>query len=205
MSDTVTPASGAKLQVAGILKSGVEIGVANIVPILVNTLLWILTIWIPYINVGTTIGMVAGIFAKAGKGEPISMTEIFNPVYRKYMGEFFLTSGLVGVGVGIGFAFFIIPGCVISVAWSLAILFAIDKGKNPTEAISLSNKVTYGYKGAIFLANLLLVAAAVIVGVVLGMIPFIGPLLVFAVIVLALFASIGIQAYVYKVLSADLQ
>jgi hypothetical protein len=204
MSDTVETTEK-NLAVVGIIKSGIGIGLANLVPILVNTILYILTIWIPYINIGTTIGMISGIIVKAGKGEPISVTEIFNPVYRNYMGEFFLTSGLVAVGVGMGLVFFIIPGYVIAIAWSQALLFAIDKGKNPTEAISLSNKVTYGYKGTIFLANLVLVVAAAIVGAVLSRIPFVGGLFAFAVAVLVIFAAIGMQSYVYKVLSADVQ
>jgi hypothetical protein len=203
MSDAVE--TGKKQEVAGIIKSGIGIGMANLVPILLNKILYILTIWIPYINIGTTIGMISGIIVKAGKGEPISVTEIFNPVYRKYMGEFFLTSGLVAVGVGMGLVFFIIPGYVIAIAWSQALLFAIDKGKNPTEAISLSNKVTYGYKGTIFLAILVLFVAAAIVGGVLSRIPFVGGLFAFAVAVLVIFAAIGMQSYVYKVLSADVQ
>jgi hypothetical protein len=204
MSDAVE-SSVKKLEVVGIIKSGFGIGVANIGPILVNTLLYILTIWIPYLNIGTTIGMISGIIIKASKGEPISMTEIFNPEYRKFMGEFFLTTGLMGVGVGIGLALFIIPGCVISIAWSQSLFFALDKGKNPTEAISLSNKVTYGYKGTIFLAELLVSVAAGIVGGLLGLIPVLGVVLSVAVAVLIIFVDIGMQAYVYKVLSADVQ
>jgi uncharacterized membrane protein len=203
MSETaVTP--GKKLQVEGIIKSGIDISMSNLGPILVNTLLYIVTVWIPYINIGTTIGMISGIIVKAGKKEPIAMTEIFNPVYRKYMGEFFLTSGLIAAGVGMGLAFFLIPGYVIAIAWSQALLLAIDKGKNPTEAISLSNKITYGYKKDIFLASLVLCIAASIAGGLLALIPFIGFLFAFAVVVFAMFVAIGMQAYIYKTLSADI-
>jgi uncharacterized membrane protein len=194
-----------KLQVLEVIKSGLEIGVKNMGPILVNTLLWLVTIWIPYLNIGTTIGMVAGILVKASKEETISMTEIFNPQYRKYMGEFFLTAGLVGMGTAMGFALFIIPGCVIAIAWSLSLLLVVDKEKNPTEAISLSNKLTYGNKAAIFLASLIVMVAVIIVSCVLGFIPKIGPLLVFVVAVLAVFVSIGIGAYIYRTLCGDLQ
>jgi uncharacterized membrane protein len=192
-----------KLQVMDCIKSGLEIGMKNFGPILVNTLLWMVTIWIPYINIGTTIGMVAGILAKAGKGEPISMTEIFNPSYRKYMGEFFLTNGLVGLGVSVGLVLFIVPGYVIAIAWSLSLLLVLDKEKNPTEAISLSNKLTYGYKGTIFLSQLLVSVVAIIGAAILGLIPVIGPFLAFIVCILLIFVFIGIQAYIYKVLSAE--
>ncbi|MDR1618924.1 MAG: hypothetical protein LBS06_07770 [Treponema sp.] len=194
-----------KLRVFDVIKSGLDIGVKNIGPILVNTLLWIVTIWIPYINIGTSIGMVAGILVKASRGEAISMTEVFDPRYRKYMGEFFLTSGLVGMGVTMGFILFIIPGYVIAIAWSLSLLLVVDKGKNPTEAISLSNKLTYGNKGAIFLAFLVLVVVACIAAVIFALIPAIGFIFTFAVTVLTIFVAIGMEAYIYKVLCADVQ
>jgi len=50
------------------------------------------------------------------------------------------------VGIGAGCVFFIVPGIVIGIAWSLAVLLVIDKGKNPTGAITLSNNLTYGHK-----------------------------------------------------------
>jgi uncharacterized membrane protein len=194
-----------KLRVFDVIKSGLEIGMKNIGPILVNTLLWMVTIWIPYINIGTSIGMVAGILVKASKGDAISMTEIFDPKYRKYMGEFFLTSGFVGMGVAIGFFLFIIPGYVIAIAWSLSLLLVLDKGKNPVEAISLSNKLTYGNKGAIFLAFLVLVIVACIAIGIFALIPAIGFVLAFVVMALAIFVSIGMQAYIYKTLCDGVQ
>ncbi|MDR0590018.1 MAG: hypothetical protein LBG25_05690 [Spirochaetaceae bacterium] len=192
-----------KIQLSEILHEGYQIGSKNIGPIVVNALLWILTIWIPYINIGTTIGMTVGIIIKASKGETISMTEIFNPQYRKYMGEFFLTIGLVGIGTGIGFALFFIPGCVIALAWMFAPLLVIDKAKNPMEAIFLSNKLTYGNKGAIFIAFAIpLVISIILMGIVL-LIPVLGGLLVFGVSLLLALFTVGIQASLYKNLAAD--
>ncbi|MBN1617561.1 MAG: hypothetical protein JW875_09660 [Spirochaetales bacterium] len=192
-----------KLSVVEVVKEGIGIGMVNMVPILVNTLLWILTIWIPYLNIGTTIGMVVGIVAKASKGESISMTEIFNPQYRKYMGEFFLTSGFVSMGVGAALVFLIIPGIVLAIAWSLALLLAVDKEKNPMEAISLSNKITYGNKWAIFLSEFVVLLGAGILSGVFSKIPGIGGLLVLAVMIVAIFAGIGIRAYIYKTLTSN--
>jgi len=192
-----------KLAMGAIIKDGLDIGLKNAVPILVNVLLFVLTIWIPYINIGTLIGMVVGIPAKASRGEAISMTEIFDPKYRKSMSEFFLTSGLVSVGVFAGCALLFIPGCIIGIAWSLAILLAVDKGKASLEAISISNKVTYGNKGAIFLAELVLFVAAGILGAIVMMIPYVGWLLYLAVFILSMFIFIGMQAYIYKTLCAD--
>lgn len=192
-----------KLEVVAIVKNGIGIGMTNLVPILVNVLLWILTCWIPYLNIGTTIGLAVGIVSKASKGEPIGMTEIFDPKYRKFMGEFFLTEGLVAVGAGIGCALFFIPGIVISIAWSFAPLLAVDKGKNPTESLTLSNNATYGNKGSMFLSYLALSVAASILCAIFAMIPVIGFLLVLAVVVLSMFTSIGIYAYCYKELCAN--
>ena len=121
------------------------------------------------------------------------------------MGEFFLTLGFTGMGVAAGFALFIIPGYIIAIAWSLSLLLVVDKGKNPVEAISLSNKLTYGNKGAMFLAFFVLAIAACIASAVFFRIPAIGFILVFVVMVMTVFASIGMQAYIYKVLCADIQ
>ena len=207
MSDTVI--SG-KLAVIGTIKEGIAIGAKNIGPILVNVLLWALTVWIPYLNVGTTIGLMIGIVTKASRGEVIPMTEIFDPKYRKYIGEYFLTSGLVGMGIGVGMVFGIIPGVVISLAWCLASLLVIDKGKNPTEAITLSNNLTYGFKwkicgvyaltiGAFFIASMILMA----IGNATRSVGFIGfmSFLVFLLSLFAIFVSIGLQASIYKQLT----
>jgi hypothetical protein len=205
-------ANAQKLAVVPTIKEGIAIGAKNLGPILVNVLLWVVTLWIPYLNVGTTIGLMVGIVTKAGKGEPIDMTDIFDPKYRKYRGEFFLSSGLVGLGVGAGAVFGIIPGIVISLAWSLTLLLVIDKGKNPTEAITLSNQCTYGYKRrmvgiymltglAFFLVSLILMSiggASRNLGVI-GFMTFITVL----VWIFAIFVFIGIQASVYKQLAAD--
>jgi hypothetical protein len=198
MSDSITTK---KLTIFATIKEGISIGIRNIVPIFVNVLLWVLTIWIPYLNVGTTIGLWVGIVSKASKGNAIPMTEIFDPKYRKYMGEFFITSGLIGIGVGAGFVFLIIPAIVIGIAWSLAQLLVIDKGKNPTEAITLSNNYTYGNKGRIFCIYFLVFLASGIISFILLKIPKLGIILVSAVNVLMLFVSVGLQASIYKQLT----
>ena len=194
-----------KLAVIGTIKDGVGIGVKNIGPILVNLLLWIITCWIPYLNVGTTIGLFVGIIAKASKGAAIPMTEIFDKQYRKYMGEFFLTSGLVSVGVAIGFVFLIIPGIVIAISWCFSVIIAIDKGKNPTEAIQLSNEATYGNKGRMFCIALLAgLAFGIVVGIfaaISSAVPILGIILCIAAYLFYMCIAIGLQASMYKQLT----
>ena len=207
MSDT---AFTQKLTVIATIKDGIAIGTKNIGPILVNVFLWAVTVWIPYLNVGTTIGLMVGIVSKASRGEVIPMTEIFDPKYRKYMGEYFLTSGLIGIGVGVGTVFGIIPGIVISLAWSMAILLVVDKGKNPTEALTLSNNCTYGHKwkmfGVYFLTSLaFMIVMMILFGIgqatgnsgVMGFMTF----LVFLLSIFLLFVFIGLQASIYKQLT----
>ncbi|MCL1908514.1 MAG: hypothetical protein FWG12_03990 [Holophagaceae bacterium] len=201
MSNTQKLAFGATLQ------EGIAIGTKNIGPILVNVFLWILTIWIPYLNVGTTIGLTTGIVAKASKGEFIPMTEIFDPSYRKYMGEYFTTIGLMMMGIQVALLLFIIPGIVIGLAWSLAPLLVIEKGKNPTEALLLSNNCTYGYKWRMFgICFLAFVAFAILSSILTAI--FKNSFSLFMLSQLALygflfFVLIGLQASFYKQLTED--
>jgi len=204
MSDTC------KLAVGATIKEGISIGTRNIGAILVNVLLWLVTIWIPYLNVGTTIGLSAGIVSKASRGEIIPMTEIFDPKYRKYMGEFFLTSGLIGIGVGVGLFFGIIPGIVIGLAWCMAILLVVDKGKNPTEAITMSNNCTYGYKGKMFGIYFLVCLVFSVISSILASIGsasdndgiiFFTTFLIILTAVFQIFVFIGLQASIYKQLT----
>ena len=196
-----------KLDVIDTIKEGIAIGSKNIGSILVNIILWVLTCWIPYLNVGTTIGLMTGIVSKASKGEIIPMTEIFDPKYRKYMGEFFLTSGLIGMGIGVGMVLFIIPGIVIAIAWSLALLLVVDKSKNPTEAISLSNQCTYGNKLRMVGVYLLpAIAFALLMGLfslIAVAVAFLGVLLILALSFFYCFVMIGLLAAIYKRLTEN--
>ena len=188
-----------KLEIAETLREGFDLSIKNIGPVLVNILLWVLTIWIPYLNVGTTIGLFSGIVIKLSREETISFTEIFDPKYRKYMGEYFLTAGLMFLGVFIGFLFFIIPGAIISIAWCFALILVIDKEINPTEALSMSNKITYGYKGRIFLIELIVSVIFSVISAVLNKID--NGFAVFLLILLVIFqliVTLGIQASMYK-------
>jgi hypothetical protein len=203
-TEEITIDNKIKLDIGDTLIDGLNISLKNIGPILVNLLLWVLTIWIPYINVGTTIGMFSGIVIKASREETISYTEIFNPRYRKYMGDYFLTVGLIFMGVLIGVIFLIVPGIIISIAWGFALLFVVDKEKNPMDAIKLSHDITYGHKGRIFLISLILSVIFSIVQTVLKQ--FDNDFASFLIIIIAvfqIFVSLGIQASMYKQLAGE--
>ena len=74
-----------KLQFVPSLKDAFAIGVKNLVPIVLSVLLWLVTVWIPYVNVGTTIAL-ATLPVKLSKGEMISPMFIFDSEYRHCMG-----------------------------------------------------------------------------------------------------------------------
>ena len=169
-----------KLDIGETFKEAFDIGLKNILSVFVNSLLFGLTFWIPYIGMGTTIGFMVGLVSKASKGEAISFTEVLDPKYRKYIGEFYLTAGLMFMGILAGN----FGALVIYYAWSQSLLLVIDKGKNPTEALTISNNCTYGNK-------LMLFGLYFLVGFI-SWIPFLGP----AVLV-------GLQASVYKQLTAN--
>jgi len=194
-----------RIDVIGTIKDGVGIGIQNIGPIIVNFLLWIITIWIPYLNVGTTIGMMVGIVSKASKGEMIPFTEIFDPKYRKYMGEYFLVNSLVMMGIVAALPFFFIPGIVIGISWMFATIITVDKGKNPSEAITLSNNATYGNKWRIFFVSFLLGLVAGLLGWIFSLPG--GAVSIILVLILMLFMSfivIGVQASLYRQLTSDI-
>ena len=198
-----------ELTVGAIVGNGMKQGMKNLGSISVNVILYILTIWIPYLNVGTSIGLTVGLVAKSGRGEPISPTEIFDPRYRKQMGDYFLASGLVSVGTSVAFALLVIPGIVLALAWSLATLLTVDKGMNPTAAITESNNRTYGQKWTIFFGTLVL---GIVVAVVAGAFALIGTSIsepigaILAIIGIALSLSVVIcgNGYIYETLAGDI-
>jgi len=167
-----------------------------------------LSIWIPYLNVGTTIGLMTGIMRKMAAGEPLSMTEIFNPAYRKYMGQWFLVSIFVGLGVLMGFVFIIIPGIVISISWMFAPILVVNKGMSPMDAIQKSTEMVDGNHFAIFISQ---VVITILIGIVVGILGglfismpnlmFVWVILYFVAIAVALAIFLSATAYMYQKLS----
>ncbi len=194
-----------QLTVGNIINHAIQIGLKNMASLVGAVALWLVTIWIPYLNVGTTIGLYNLVLAMS-RDEPFSPTEIFNPKYRKYMGEFFLLMGFMFFGVLIGYAFFVIPGLVIAIAWSMSIYIMFDRGMSPLESIKLSNEITYGEKWTIFLGvfalTIVLYIAMAILAFIFGKIADILALLITLAGAVAMVSiSLGAYAYIYRVLS----
>jgi uncharacterized membrane protein len=195
----------AKITVVGIIKDGTQIGIKNLLPVFVNFLLFILTCWIPYLNIGTLIGLIT-LPAKMSKNENISFTEIFNPVYRKYMGEGFLAVSLMVAGISAGFMFFVIPGIVISIAWSLTLFLVFDKKMDPIAAIKKSNDATYGNKFMILLGKLvyyvlIMIVMSILMKLIAGISLLLGLLIGIILISVACSLLMGVEAYIYKELA----
>jgi uncharacterized membrane protein len=159
------------LSVGNIISGAMRIGMKNAGTILGAGIMWLLTIWIPYLNVGTTIAMLH-MTIKLGRGESFSAMQIFDKEYRTNMGEFFLLYGLMMMGVLTGLIFAIIPGIILAYAWSQAFLLMEDRNMSPLEAIRASNKMTYGDKWTMFLGmfvlQLVILGATFIVATVIG-------------------------------------
>ena len=123
-----------KLDFGETLKDSVAIGVKNAPSVIAAVALWLITIGIPYLNVGPTIAITL-LPTQLAKGEIVNPLGIFDSKYRRYMGEFFITMGLMVFPIFIGVLFMVIPGIVLSIAWSLAYFFLFEKKKNPMQAI----------------------------------------------------------------------
>lgn len=144
-----------KISVFGVLAKGFLVGIKNIVSIFIASIFWLITIWIPYVNVGTTIAMLM-VPMEMAKGNIVSPLFIFNKRYRQYMGEFFILVGLMSLSIIPAFIFMIVPGIIIAIGWSLSLYIMIDKEISPEKAMVESNKATYGYKWKIFFIEIIM-------------------------------------------------
>ena len=199
-----------------ILKDGLGLGLKNFMPLVAVVILYTLTCWIPYLNVGTTIALVS-LPAAMSRGEAISPTEIFDGKYRKNMGNFFLLCVFYFLAVVIGILFGVIPGIVLGYAWFIAFLLLVDKEMEPMQALAESNKRTYGKKMTIFMAFLLLGIVYCIAYLLVGGIfgggygmantdsVLIGSLISLLLTLLYYPIQLGCQAVVYRELTSDLQ
>ena len=100
-------------------KDALVIGTKNAVSIILAILFWVITIWIPYVNVGTTIAIMT-LPIELSKGNIISPFSIFDDKYRRYMGELLLLNTFLTEAISLGCVFLLIPGSIIAISWSLA-------------------------------------------------------------------------------------
>ena len=196
-----------KLPIFATLKEGIELGMVNCLSVIAATILYILTIWVPYINVGTTLAMAA-LPVEMAKGNVISPLSIFDSKYRKNMGEFFILVALMTGAIWVGFIFGFIPGIVISIAWNFAFMLFVDKDLNSLECLRESNKMTYGNKWNIFWITILLVLIyCVVLGALCSLfalenstLEIVAVILIVIISLLLVPAAYGVDAVMYKAL-----
>ena len=199
-----------KLDFAQTLRDAIYIGVKSAPSIIAALVLFLITIWIPYLNIGTFIAITL-LPTQLAKGEVINPIGIFDSKYRRYMGEFFITTGLMEFPILIACLFLYIPGIVLSLSWSLAYYFLIEKGKNPMQAIKATNDATYGSKWNMFF---IMLDVGIMFGVAFGIfgaicslinVGFITFVLMFVLIVLALSISMAVNASIWKQLKDNVE
>lgn len=198
----------ADLDVVGSIIEGLNIGLKNLPSLVVASICYILTIWIPYINVGTTIAMNS-IPGRLAKGDVISPLFIFDEKYRRDFSAFFLLCAFVYMVTWVGYCFVVIPGIVISIAMSLAVYILVDFDKSPTDAMKLSNQATYGYKWKIFFIGVVEMIVIILGGAIVFAIGDAISASVCAILLIAYIAcimpiSLGVKTVIYKKLYLDL-
>ena len=199
-----------KLNIIATIKDGVAIALVNYLSLVLTAALYLLTVWIPYVNVGTTIAMCS-LPAEMAKGNILNPLFIFDGKYRKNMGEFFILMALMGGAILAGILFGIIPGIVISIAWSFATVLFVDKNLNALEALRESNSLTYGNKWRIFGAEFLVVICLEIVTAIIsfifglgeiGWLETIGTIINLVIVIFAVPAIYGVEASIYRQLTS---
>lgn len=199
-----------RLDFATTLQDAIAIGLKNAPSVIAAVALWLVTIWVPYINVGTTIAITL-LPTRLAKGEIVNPLGIFDSKYRRYMGEYFITMGLMVFPILIGVLFMIVPAIVLSIAWTLSYYFLFEKGKNPIQAIKASNDATYGSKWTMFAVQLVV---GIIVGIFLGIfrflcdlidVEFITFIVMFVLYVLAISISMAVNASYWKQLKDNVE
>lgn len=195
-----------KLEIIPTIQEGITLALVNYLSIVAAVALYVVTLWIPYLNVGTSIAM-ASLPAEMAKGSVINPLFIFKAEYRRNMGEFFILMSLMIGAIWVGFLFGIIPGIVISYAWFIAVILFVDKDMSALEALRESNKLTYGNKMRIFGIEILLIvvlciALSIIGGIFsighIGWLQSIGSFINFVLIIFFVPAKIGVEAIIYK-------
>ena len=186
-----------KLEIKKTIMDAIQYGLKNVGPLILMVILYVVTIWIPYLNVGTTIGFYKSII-KIGKGEVINPLAIFDKEnFKVNLGEFFLLIGLLSVGISAAFCFMFIPGIVMGLAWGLAVYFFLDKGLSPVKAMKVSYKVTDGEKWTIFWIILIIALCFSILSAIFAMIPKVGVVFVVLLYLIYMAVFVAVEGVMY--------
>ncbi len=188
-----------KLNIVEVISTGVWIGMTNFIPLLISILLWAVTFWIPYLNIGTTIALFT-LPLELSRGEVINPLCIFDGKYRKRMGDFFLVVALMNITILTGLLFFVTPGIVLALSYMFATLLVLDKGMNASEALSKSAEMTHGNKLMIFLSFLIFFTLYIVIASIFSYIW--GGFYIFFALFMAPI-MLAMQGYIYAELSEN--
>lgn len=186
-----------KINVMETIKDGFQLAIKNVLSLILLVILYVLTVWIPYLNVGTTIGLYKAVIAMS-RGEVVDPVSIFDKENFKFFGNFFLLMGLLSMGITAACAFLFIPGIILSIAWSLAFYLLIDKGTSPLKSLTASYDVTHGEKWRIFAIDLLV---GLIIGLLCGifmLIPKVGFVFVILIVIVGCAYAVAVEALMYR-------
>ena len=147
-------------QLAGQIRDNLGAGstLANPAAIFSMPLYWLTTLVGLVLAVVVYTGSIHGYLA-IERQAPISVGECFSAGLRKFLPGLGLMI-LWGLGVGLGWVLFIVPGLMLMTAWSTALVALIADDCGVMESFGRSRALTKGYRWAIF--GTLLVALLII-------------------------------------------
>ena len=186
-----------KINVMDTIKDGIQLALKNVLSLILLVILYVLTVWIPYLNVGTTVGLYKAVIAMS-RGEVVDPVSIFDKENFKFFGNMFLLLGFQTVGITAATAFMFVPGIILSIAWGFAMYLLIDKGVSPLKALTASYDITLGEKWRIFAINLLV---GLIIGLVSGLftlIPKVGFVFTILVVIVGCALAVAVEALMYR-------
>jgi len=186
-----------KINVMDTIKDGIQLALKNVLSLILLVILYALTVWIPYLNVGTTVGLYKAVIAMS-RGEVVDPVSIFDKENFKFFGNMFLLLGFQTVGITAATAFMFVPGIILSLAWGFAMYLLIDKNVSPLKALTASYDITLGEKWRIFFITLLV---GLLIGLVSGLftlIPKVGFVLMILVVILGCAFAVAVEALMYR-------
>ena len=186
-----------KINVMDTIKDGIQLALKNVLSLILLVILYMLTVWIPYLNVGTTVGLYKAVIAMS-RGEVVDPVSIFDKENFKFFGNMFLLLGFQTVGITAATAFMFVPGIILSLAWGFAMYLLIDKNVSPLKALTASYDITLGEKWRIFAISLLV---GLIIGLVSGLftlIPKVGFVFTILVVIVGCAFAVAVEALLYR-------
>lgn len=119
----------------------------------------------PFLSVWMTCGYTK-MMLDYQRGNKLPLAELFSQ-FKHYWQVFFATI-LVGLIVGVGFLFFIVPGIYFALKYQFTIQLIIDKNLGFMDAMKESAKMTTGLKMSLFGFNLALFGIILLGAICLG-------------------------------------